>query len=67
MDVVFVCTSLHFFFVWSIGTDMLTNFVTNFLARRALSKQEQKQNNALLFWNKDQRAKKAVNISLPIG
>ena len=50
----------------SIGTDMLTDFVSGFLARRALSKREQKQNNVLLFWDKAQRAKKVVNISLPI-
>ena len=49
-----------------IGTDMLTDFVSGFLARRALSKREQKQNNVLLFWDKAQRAKKVVNISLPI-
>ena len=45
---------------------MLTDFVSVFLARRALSKREQKQNNVLLFWDKAQRAKKVVNISLPI-
>ena len=45
---------------------MLTDFVSVFLARRALSKQEQKQNNVPLFWDKAQRAKKVVNISLPI-
>ena len=45
---------------------MLTDFVSGFLARRALSKREQKQNNVLLFWDKAQRAKKVVNISLPI-
>ena len=50
----------------SIGIDMLTDFVSGFLARRALSKREQKQNNVLLFWDKAQRAKKVVNISLPI-
>ena len=50
----------------TIGTDMLTDFVSGFLARRALSKREQKQNNVLLFWDKAQRAKKVVNISLPI-
>ena len=46
---------------------MLTDFVSGFLARRALSKREQKQNNVLLFWDKAQRAKKVVNISLPIA
>ena len=50
----------------SIGTDMLTDFVSNVLARRALSKREQKQNKFLLFWAKAQRAKKALNVSLPI-
>ena len=49
-----------------IGTDMLTDFVSNVLARRALSKREQKQNKFLLFWAKAQHAKKALNVSLPI-
>ena len=46
---------------------MLTDFVTKFLARRALSKREQKQNKYILFWAKAQRAKKALTVSLPIG
>ena len=45
---------------------MLTDFVSKFLARQALSKGEQKQNKVLLFWTKAQRAKKALNVSLPI-
>ena len=45
---------------------MLTDFVSDFLARWALSRREQKQNKFLLFWAKAQRAKKALNISLPI-
>ena len=45
---------------------MLTDFVSKFLARRAFSKREQKQNKFLLFWAKAQHAKKALNVSLPI-
>ena len=37
---------------------MLTDFVSKFLARQALSKGEQKQNKFPLFWTKAQRAKK---------
>ena len=33
----------------AIGTDMLTDFINDFLARRALSRREQKQNKFLLF------------------
>ena len=42
---------------------MLTDLFSGFLARQALSRQQQQQNKVLLFWDKARRAKKTLNIS----